>query len=87
TLESISDNIFSKHTFPDGISGEADIFIYPGYSFKLVDTLITNFHAPRSTVLLLAAAFTGDTLLRQAYQEALENDYSFLSYGDSMLIL
>jgi len=71
----------------DGVSGEADIFIYPGYEFAIVDHLLTNFHAPRSTVLLLTAAFTTPELLKQAYQEALENDYHFLSYGDSMLIL
>lgn len=69
------------------ISNEADIFIYPGYKFKIVDALLTNFHAPKSTVLLLAAAFAGKDNLLNAYNEALKNDYKFLSYGDSMLIL
>ena len=68
------------------LSGEADIFIYPGYQFKIVDVLLTNFHAPRSTVLLLAAAFAGQQNLYTAYQTALREDYKFLSYGDSMLI-
>lgn len=69
------------------IRGEADIFIYPGYKFKVVDSLITNFHAPESTVIQLAAAFVGAEFLQRAYFHALENNYRFLSYGDSMLIL
>ena len=69
------------------ITGEADIFIYPGYDFKIVDGLLTNFHAPKSTVLMLAAAFAGWDNLERAYQEAIQEKYAFLSYGDSMLIL
>ena len=69
------------------IVGEADIFIYPGYSFRVIDGLVTNYHAPRSTVLMLTAAFAGWGNLRRAYQEALEKGYRFLSYGDSMLII
>lgn len=69
------------------ICGEADIFIYPGYSFKIVDSLLTNFHAPKSTVLMMASAFAGQNKLQKAYKSALENDYKFLSYGDSMLII
>lgn len=72
---------------PTDLSGEADIFIYPGYKFQVVDVLLTNFHAPRSTVLMLAAAFAGRGNLLNAYQYALSHDYKFLSYGDSMLIL
>lgn len=68
------------------IRGEADIFIHPGYKFKVVDSLITNFHAPESTVIQLAAAFAGIEFLQCAYAHALENNYRFLSYGDSMLI-
>ena len=68
------------------LTGEADIFIYPGYQFRSVDALLTNFHAPRSTVLMLTAAFAGPDNLRNAYAEALEKGYDFLSYGDSMLI-
>lgn len=67
-------------------SGEDDIFIYPGYNFQVIDALITNFHAPRSTVLMLAAAFAGWDHLLSAYQHALRHKYNFLSYGDSMLI-
>lgn len=68
------------------ISGEADIFIYPGYTFKIVDKLLTNFHAPRSTVLMLTAAFAGWQNLYKAYQHAINENYNFLSYGDSTLI-
>ena len=67
-------------------SGEDDIFIYPGYEFKVVDTLLTNFHAPKSTVLMLAAAFAGWENLYRAYNHAVAAEYNFLSYGDSMLI-
>lgn len=67
-------------------TGEADIFIYPGYKFKVVDALLTNFHAPATTVLMLAAAFASWTNLEQAYSEAIKKKYAFLSYGDSMLI-
>lgn len=70
-----------------GLSGEADIFIYPGYEFKIIDGLITNFHAPRSTVLMLAAAFAGWPFLRRAYEFAMQEKLRFLSYGDSMLII
>ena len=66
--------------------GEDDIFIYPGYRFQLVDALITNFHAPKSTVLMLAAAFAGWDNLKASYQHAINHQYQFLSYGDSMLI-
>ncbi|TLU82502.1 MAG: tRNA preQ1(34) S-adenosylmethionine ribosyltransferase-isomerase QueA [Chlorobium sp.] len=70
----------------DSLTGEADIFIYPGYEFRVIDALLTNFHAPRSTVLMLTAAYAGTDNLRNAYKEALEHGYLFLSYGDSMLI-
>ncbi len=69
------------------ISGEADIFIYPGYNFKVIDGLLTNFHAPKSTVLMLASAFGGWDNLFLAYSQAINKKYRFLSYGDSMLII
>lgn len=72
---------------PREITGEADIFIYPGYSFRVIDSLVTNYHAPRSTVLMLTAAFAGWDNLKRAYEEALGRGYRFLSYGDSMLII
>ena len=68
------------------IEGEDDIFIYPGFEFKVVDALLTNFHAPKSTVLMLTAAFAGWEHLKPAYEHAVESGYNFLSYGDSMFI-
>jgi len=69
------------------IKGSTDIFIYPGYEFKIVDGLITNFHLPRSTPLLLVSAFAGIENLRKAYKEAIAMGYRFFSYGDAMLII
>ncbi|WP_066962960.1 tRNA preQ1(34) S-adenosylmethionine ribosyltransferase-isomerase QueA [Microbulbifer sp. Q7] len=66
--------------------GETDIFIYPGYTFKVVDRLITNFHLPESTLLMLVSAFAGYQHTMQAYAAAVENEYRFFSYGDAMLI-
>ena len=67
-------------------SGEDDIFIYPGFEFQVIDALLTNFHAPKSTVLMLASAFAGWDHLKNAYDHAVATEYNFLSYGDSMLI-
>jgi S-adenosylmethionine:tRNA ribosyltransferase-isomerase len=64
-----------------------DIFIYPGYQFKFVDGLITNFHLPKSTPLLLTCAFAGKALIFRAYREAIKNRYRFYSFGDAMLII
>ncbi|GJL78366.1 MAG: S-adenosylmethionine:tRNA ribosyltransferase-isomerase [Nitrospinaceae bacterium] len=69
------------------ISGETDKFIFPGVDFRTVDQLLTNFHLPKSTLFLLACAFSGTELMRRAYQEAIEQKYRFFSYGDAMLIL
>ena len=66
--------------------GEDDIFIYPGFEFTVIDALLTNFHAPKSTVLMLASAFAGWEHLKNAYAHAVDEKYNFLSYGDSMLI-
>ena len=66
--------------------GEDDIFIYPGFEFTVIDALLTNFHAPKSTVLMLASAFAGWDHLHAAYDHAVGQKYNFLSYGDSMLI-
>ena len=67
-------------------SGETDIFIKPGFRFNVIDGMITNFHLPRSTLLVLVRTFGGDKLLKQAYQTAIEEEYRFFSYGDAMLI-
>jgi S-adenosylmethionine:tRNA ribosyltransferase-isomerase len=83
TLEYAAEKVMSSSS---DISGEANIFIYPGYEFKIVNALLTNYHAPKSTVLMLAASFAGWDNLHNAYIEAIKEKYAFLSYGDSMLI-
>jgi len=67
-------------------TGETDIFIIPGYDFKSVDALVTNFHLSESTLIMLVSAFAGKEFIMQAYEEAIHNEYRFFSYGDSMLI-
>jgi S-adenosylmethionine:tRNA ribosyltransferase-isomerase len=67
--------------------GWCDLFLYPGYQFKAVDRLLTNFHLPKSTLLLLVSAFAGRELILQAYEEAVKEKYRFYSYGDCMLII
>jgi S-adenosylmethionine:tRNA ribosyltransferase-isomerase len=67
-------------------SRETDLFIRPGYSFKVVDRLITNFHLPKSTLLMLVSAFAGYDTMRAAYQHAIKQQYRFFSYGDAMLL-
>ena len=75
-------------TFADGAKeGNTDLFIYPGYKFKLVDCLLTNFHLPTTTLLMLVCAFGGRELVLKAYQEAVEKKYRFYSYGDAMFIV
>ncbi|MBW2468438.1 MAG: tRNA preQ1(34) S-adenosylmethionine ribosyltransferase-isomerase QueA [Deltaproteobacteria bacterium] len=68
-------------------SGDCDLFIYPGYRFKAVDAIITNFHLPESTLIVLVSAFAGRDNVLQAYQEAIKRRYRFYSYGDAMLII
>jgi S-adenosylmethionine:tRNA ribosyltransferase-isomerase len=67
--------------------GETDLFIRPGHRFRAVDALITNFHLPRSTLLMLVSAFAGQALIERAYAEAIRERYRFYSFGDAMLIL
>jgi S-adenosylmethionine:tRNA ribosyltransferase-isomerase len=69
------------------IEEETDLFIYPGFTFRAVDALLTNFHLPRSTLLMLVGAFAGPQLIRRAYQVAVAEKYRFYSFGDAMLIL
>ena len=71
----------------EAFEGSTDLFIRPGYDFRAVDGLITNFHLPRSTLLMLVSAFAGKELLDRAYAEAIEREYRFYSFGDAMLIL
>lgn len=67
-------------------SGDTDIFITPGYRFRVVDRLLTNFHLPKSTLLMLVSAFAGIDNIRHAYAHAIAQRYRFFSYGDAMLI-
>jgi S-adenosylmethionine:tRNA ribosyltransferase-isomerase len=67
-------------------SGEANIFIYPGYQFRVVDAMLTNFHLPKSTLLMLVCAFAGRERVLAAYHHAVEERYRFFSYGDCMFI-
>lgn len=71
----------------DPYRGETSLFITPGFSFRVVDALMTNFHLPKTTLLMLVSAFAGTSLLRQAYEEAVRERYRFYSYGDAMLIV
>jgi S-adenosylmethionine:tRNA ribosyltransferase-isomerase len=68
-------------------SGDTEIFIYPGYEFKIINALVTNLHLPKSTPLMMASAFAGRKLVLKAYEKAVKEKYRFFSYGDSMLIL
>jgi S-adenosylmethionine:tRNA ribosyltransferase-isomerase len=67
--------------------GKTELFIYPGHDFKIVDALITNFHLPRSTPLMLVSAFAGPSEVKRCYKDAVERGYRFYSYGDAMFVL
>lgn len=82
TLETIAD----ENGIVKAQKGWTDIFIYPGYKFKIVDQLITNFHLPESTLIMLVSALAGKESVMKAYNEAVENSYRFFSFGDSMFI-
>jgi len=77
----------SRQGLVEPFEGMTDLFIYPGYRFRILDGLITNFHLPRSTLLMLVAAFAGKSFIDRAYQEAVRRGYRFYSFGDAMLIL
>lgn len=82
TLESVARN----HEVQPGI-GSTEIFIYPGYEFKIVDGMVTNFHLPKSSLLMLVSAFAGLDIIKEAYRSAILERYRFFSYGDAMLLL
>ena len=67
--------------------GESELFVYPGYRWLAVDTLLTNFHLPRSTLLAMVMSFGGEDLIREAYRTAVKERYRFYSFGDAMLLL
>ena len=82
TLESI----YSKYGCFKNVSEETNIFIYPGYKFKAIDALITNFHLPKSTLVMLVSAFASREIIMNAYKEAIERKYRFFSFGDAMFL-
>ena len=82
TIESAADDQGIVHA----TEGDTDIFIYPGYQFKILDCLITNFHLPESTLLMLVSALAGKENIMAAYREAVEMRYRFFSFGDAMFI-
>jgi S-adenosylmethionine:tRNA ribosyltransferase-isomerase len=82
TLESVADECGNIQPF----AGKTDIFITPGYKFRAVDVLLTNFHLPRSTLFMLVAAFSNLETIRDVYEEAIAKNYRFYSYGDACLL-
>jgi S-adenosylmethionine:tRNA ribosyltransferase-isomerase len=84
----VLETLATRHGRPlQPCSGDTDIFIYPGYDYKVVGGLLTNFHLPQSTLIMLVCAFAGKELIMEAYRQAVEQRYRFFSYGDCMLIL
>ncbi|MEA1963168.1 MAG: tRNA preQ1(34) S-adenosylmethionine ribosyltransferase-isomerase QueA [Patescibacteria group bacterium] len=86
TLEAFSEIIQNSKFKIQNYSSWVDIFIYPGYKFKIIDAMITNFHLPKSTLLMLVSALAGKENIDKAYKIAIKNKYRFYSYGDAMLI-
>ncbi|MBR1416614.1 MAG: tRNA preQ1(34) S-adenosylmethionine ribosyltransferase-isomerase QueA [Bacilli bacterium] len=80
------ETIYGKYNEFKECAGTTDIFIYPGYEFKAIDGLITNFHLPKSTLIMLVSAFASKDIILNAYKEAIKNDYRFFSFGDAMFI-
>ncbi len=80
------ETIYGRHSTFKACSGFTDIFIYPGYEFKAIDSLITNFHLPKSTLLMLVSAFASREIILHAYEVAVKEKYRFFSFGDSMFI-
>ena len=76
----------ARHGELSAFEGDSKLFVKPGFHFKVIDAMITNFHLPRSTLLLLVSAFAGSDLIREAYRQAVEQKYRFFSYGDAMFI-
>ncbi|MFZ2991045.1 S-adenosylmethionine:tRNA ribosyltransferase-isomerase, partial [Ideonella sp.] len=85
-LESAAVQTGSRHGLDRACSGETDIFITPGFGFRVVDLLVTNFHLPKSTLMMLISAFAGHEHAMALYRHAIEARYRFFSYGDAMLL-
>ncbi len=87
TVTRCLESAFDKNLKIKSFEGKTNLYIYPGYKFKIVDHLITNFHLPKSSLLLLVSAFAGKDLILTSYKVAIENNFKFYSYGDCMLII
>jgi len=88
TSTRVLETIFNCPGSPvNALRGETDLFVYPPYTFRMTDILVTNFHLPKSTLLMLISAFGGMELIRKAYAQAIHHNYRFYSYGDAMMIL
>ena len=87
TCSRVLESLGREHRTLSAASGVTDIFIHPPYDFKVVDGLLTNFHLPKSTLIMLISAFAGKEFVMEAYRQAVEEKYRFFSYGDCMLIL
>ncbi len=85
-LEAFAEEIFEQENKKQDYFKEVDIFIYPGYKFKITDAMITNFHLPKSSLIMLVSALAGKENIDKAYKCAIKNNYRFYSYGDAMLI-
>lgn len=86
TTTRVLETVINQYQTFKACSGYTSIFIYPGYQFKAVDSLITNFHLPKSTLIMLVSAFCSKEIIMNAYSEAIKNNYRFFSFGDSMFI-
>ena len=86
TTTRVLETVINQYQTFKACSGYTSIFIYPGYQFKAVDSLITNFHLPKSTLIMLVSAFCSKEIIMNAYSEAIKNSYRFFSFGDSMFI-
>lgn len=87
TVARLLESCATEDGFVKAHDGITNLYIYPGYEWKIVNHLITNFHMPDSSLILLVSSFAGKRLIKKVYEEALENEYMFLSYGDSILII
>ena len=83
----VLESIANEEGMVKEFEGDTNIFIYPGYKFKCVDRLITNFHLPESTLIMLVSSLAGKDFILKAYNEAVQKKYKFFSFGDAMLIL
>jgi len=82
----VLESVMKKYQLIRPCSGDTDIFIYPGYQFQILDALITNFHLPESTLIMLVSAFAGMENVMKAYKDAIDNEYKFFSFGDAMFL-